>query len=153
MGIPMAAALQHVPAPPAPDADAPGPFAFADPDRVRRILADAGFADIALEAVEHELLVGGASDLDSAAAFAADSGSVRSVLGNADDDTRRRAAESIRAALAPYAVRDGVRLASRYGWSARTRRVRERRHRATPAACNGRARRSNRGRRAGVPVL
>ena len=112
MGIPMAAALQHVPAPPAPDADAPGPFAFADPERVRRILTDAGFADIALEAVEHELLVGGASDLDGAAAFAADSGTVRSVLGNADDDTRRRAAESIRAALAPYAVRDGVRLAS-----------------------------------------
>ena len=72
----------------------------------------AGFADIALEAVEHELLVGGASDLEGAAAFAADSGSVRSVLGTADDDTRRRAAESIRAALAPYAVRDGVRLAS-----------------------------------------
>jgi hypothetical protein len=112
MGVPLAAALQHVPAPPAPTPDAPGPFAFADANRVRGILANAGFADIALEAVEHDLLVGGAADLDGAAAFAADSGSVRSVLGNVDDDTRRRAAESIRTALAPYAGRDGVRLAS-----------------------------------------
>jgi SAM-dependent methyltransferase len=112
MGIPMAAALQHVPTPPALPPDAPGPFAFADPDRVRGILTDAGFADIALDAVDHELLVGGASDLDGAAEFAADSGSVRSVLGAADGDTRRRAAESIRIALAPHAGPDGVRLAS-----------------------------------------
>ena len=122
MGIPLAAALQHVPAPPASTPDAPGPFAFADANRVRSILADAGFADIAFEGVEHELLVGGAADLDGAAAFAADSGSVRSVLGDVDDDTRRRAAESIRTALAPYAGRDGVRLASAV-WVVSARKV------------------------------
>ena len=72
---------------------------------MRGILTDAGFADIALEAVDHELLVGGASDLDGAAEFAADSGSVRSVLGAADGDTCRRAAESIRIALAPRGTR------------------------------------------------
>ena len=146
MGIPMAAALQHVPAPPAPDADAPGPFV------VRRIPTVSAASSptrasptSTIEPVEHELLVGGASDLDGAVSFAADSGSVRSVLGNVDDDTRRRAAESIRAALAPYAVRDGVRLAVRgVGGQRATRRVRERDHPATPAACDGRARRIDR---------
>jgi SAM-dependent methyltransferase len=112
MGVPLAAALQHVPAPPPVVPNAPGPFAFADPDRVRAILGDAGYTGITLEGVEHDLLVGGASDLDGAAAFAADSGSVRSVLVGVDDNTRRRAAESIRAALAPHAAPDGVRLAA-----------------------------------------
>jgi SAM-dependent methyltransferase len=34
--------------PPPPEPGAPGPFGFADPEHVRSILADAGFADIAL---------------------------------------------------------------------------------------------------------
>ena len=40
-----AAAAQFPPAPP-PTPGAPGPFAFADPDRVRHILSSAGFRDI-----------------------------------------------------------------------------------------------------------
>lgn len=42
-------AIEHL-LPPLPPSDplAPGPFAFADPERVRRILADAGFGEIAI---------------------------------------------------------------------------------------------------------
>jgi len=42
-------AVEHL-LPPLPPSDplAPGPFAFADPERVRRILADAGFGEIAI---------------------------------------------------------------------------------------------------------
>lgn len=36
----------------APIPGAPGPFALADPERVRELLAGAGFADVALDAVE-----------------------------------------------------------------------------------------------------
>ena len=43
----------------------PGPWAFADRDRLAGILDAAGFADVAIESVEHDLLVGGASDLDA----------------------------------------------------------------------------------------
>ena len=112
MGIPMSAVLQHVPPPPPLSPDAPGPWAFADPDRVSGLLDAAGFGDIAIESLEHELLVGGASSLDGAVAYSIDSGSVRSVLGDVDDDTRRRVADSIRVAFEPYAGPDGVRIAS-----------------------------------------
>jgi SAM-dependent methyltransferase len=55
--------------PPAPPADpfAPGPFAFADPARLRGILIMAGYSDIAIE--PFDTLIGGA-DLDGAVTFA-----------------------------------------------------------------------------------
>jgi hypothetical protein len=48
MTLPMMAAAKHIPASPPPPPGAPGPFAFADADRVRTILAGAGFSDIAV---------------------------------------------------------------------------------------------------------
>ncbi len=47
--------LADVPAPPPAEPGAPGPFAFADPEHVRAILADAGFADIAIAAHDAQL--------------------------------------------------------------------------------------------------
>ena len=88
MGIPVAAALQHVPPPPPQAPDAPGPWAFADRDRLAAILDAAGFADVTIESVEHDLLVGGAADLDAAVGFSIDSGSMRSLLGDIDEGTR-----------------------------------------------------------------
>ena len=41
--LPLSAASAHLPPQPAHDPDAPGPFAFANPDRVRGILESAGF--------------------------------------------------------------------------------------------------------------
>jgi SAM-dependent methyltransferase len=46
MQVPVAAGMQYLPPQPRPDPDAPGPYAFADPERVKRILTQAGFADI-----------------------------------------------------------------------------------------------------------
>jgi SAM-dependent methyltransferase len=43
MQAPLQAALPYLPPVAPPDPTAPGPFAFADPSRVRSILADAGF--------------------------------------------------------------------------------------------------------------
>lgn len=48
-------------APPPPEPGAPGPFAFADPEHVRGILADAGFADIAIAPHDAQL---GANNLE-----------------------------------------------------------------------------------------
>jgi SAM-dependent methyltransferase len=48
MHVPVAAAMQHLPPQPNADPEAPGPYAFADPERVKRILGEAGFSDIAL---------------------------------------------------------------------------------------------------------
>jgi SAM-dependent methyltransferase len=48
MSLPMAAAAKFLPAAEPPTPGAPGPFAFADAERVRGILGDAGFIDVAI---------------------------------------------------------------------------------------------------------
>jgi SAM-dependent methyltransferase len=53
-------ALRHLGAPASEDAKA-GPLAFADPDYVRRILAEAGFAEIAIERA-HPTIIGGTAE-------------------------------------------------------------------------------------------
>ena len=53
-------ALRHLGAPASEDAKA-GPLAFADPDYVRRILAEAGFAEIAIQRA-HPTIIGGTAE-------------------------------------------------------------------------------------------
>src|SRR5437867_4470402 len=53
------AAAQHLTLPPPPAPDAPGPFSLADPERVRDIVARAGFERIALEDLRTALTLGG----------------------------------------------------------------------------------------------
>jgi hypothetical protein len=48
--VPLRAASAHLPPQPASDPEAPGPFAFANPDRVRGILEKAGFGEIEITA-------------------------------------------------------------------------------------------------------
>ncbi|MCE2987405.1 MAG: methyltransferase domain-containing protein [Phenylobacterium sp.] len=57
MRLPAEAAAGLVPPAPPPEPGTPGPFAFADPDRVRRILAEAGFTGIDL--TPHDEAIGG----------------------------------------------------------------------------------------------
>lgn len=57
MGAPMAAALPFLPVPAPVDPLAPGPFAFADADRVRTILTEAGFT--AIDIRPHDTRIGG----------------------------------------------------------------------------------------------
>ena len=46
------AAARLIPNAPTPAPDAPGPFAFADPDRVRKILGDSGWTGIGISPVD-----------------------------------------------------------------------------------------------------
>jgi SAM-dependent methyltransferase len=113
MTVPMAAALQHIPPPPIPAPGAPGPFAFADPDHVRRILTAAGFGDIALEPVLMTLSVGGGNDLDATVDFVLRMGPTARALREADDpELLPLVAASVRDALAPYQTEAGVRMES-----------------------------------------
>src|SRR5262249_58202454 len=59
MAIPLSAAARHLTLPPPPAPDAPGPFSFGDPERVRRLLTDGGFAGIVIEPLEQTLTIGG----------------------------------------------------------------------------------------------
>lgn len=51
-----------VPSAPSGDPHAPGPFAFADPDRVKGILTAAGWSDISLEPVDFDYVAGSGED-------------------------------------------------------------------------------------------
>ena len=107
--LPMAAVFAHVErGPQLHDSPEPaGPFAFASPTRVERILFDAGFVDIELEALHDDLWVASDSD-DAIAFFDDDAGSaLRSAYGV---DTVLRIYDDLRRDLEPYATRDGIRL-------------------------------------------
>jgi SAM-dependent methyltransferase len=57
-----AARLLPDPPPPPADPHAPGPFAFADRERVEAILTSAGWSDIAFEAYDFAMIVGAGAD-------------------------------------------------------------------------------------------
>jgi len=77
MRVPMEAALPLLPPSPPLDPKAPGPFAFADPDRVRSILEAAGFSDISLDA--YQTVIGG-SNLDQTVDLALRVGPLGAIL-------------------------------------------------------------------------
>ena len=108
MTLPMAAALAHLPPPAPPEPGAPGPFAFADPERVRTILGTAGFTDIAL--TPHNEKIGG-GDLDTVVGLALKVGPLGAML-REHPDQRDTVIASVRAALAAHDGPDGVKLDS-----------------------------------------
>lgn len=109
MILPMQAALAHVEAPPPPpEPGAPGPFAFADPERVKAILSAAGFSDIAV--TPHEAAIG-PGDLETTLALALRVGPLGALL-RENPDKREAVIEAVRAALAPHDGPDGVKLGS-----------------------------------------
>lgn len=113
MTVPVGAVAKVVSLPPPPAPDAPGPFAFADDARVRRILDAAGFTDVALESFERELAIG-PGDLDGAVHMMLSMGPAATALREAPDGAAKEAevAAAVREALAPYLRSDGVRMAS-----------------------------------------
>lgn len=109
--VPLMAAAQHITLPPPPAADAPGPFAFADPDRVRKIVEDAGLIDVNLESTITKIVVGGSADMDTAVDFLMQMGPTAAVLREAAPEVVPRVAEAIRNALVPYySSGQGVRM-------------------------------------------
>lgn len=94
--------------PPAPPADplAPGPFAFADPDRVRGILGDAGFKDVEIK--PHDAMIGG-NPLDESVELALRVGPLGALL-RENPDKRDQVVGAIRDLLAKHVGPDGVRL-------------------------------------------
>jgi SAM-dependent methyltransferase len=111
MMVPLQAAYRHAPRLPELGPEDPGPFSFADPARVRRILEAAGFRDIAMQPgnLAFDLAQGGG--LAAAVGFATAVGPASRAMEEQPEETRRAAAEAIREALAPFAAGGGVALA------------------------------------------
>ena len=110
MLVPGAALAEHLPPPGPGPGDGPGMFAFADPDRLRQILAAAGWTDIGITSEHASILVGGGGSVDDTVEFLRTATQGRTMLAGADAATAARALASLRAALAPYADADGVHL-------------------------------------------
>ncbi|MGH3255331.1 MAG: class I SAM-dependent methyltransferase [Streptosporangiaceae bacterium] len=109
--VPGTALAEHVPLPAGfGSGDGPGMWAFSDPDRPREILAAAGWRDIEITAEHASVLVGGGGSVEDAVEFVRTGSMGRMMLAGADAGTFDRAVASVRAALAPYADADGVRL-------------------------------------------
>ncbi len=100
-----------------PPADAPGPFALSDPDRVRRLLEGAGWADVDL--VAHDQLMWFGPDADRATSFIV--GQMAWLLGTLDDERKRQAVANLHHVMAAHAGTHGVLLASG-GWLVTARR-------------------------------
>ncbi|HYA18624.1 MAG TPA: class I SAM-dependent methyltransferase [Bryobacteraceae bacterium] len=106
--IPLHAAYEHVPRLPKPDPEEPGPFAFADTERVTRILTAAGFSTPSFTKLDIRMHVG--SDLESAVRQSTEMGPAKRALADQPEDLRNAAIESIRRALASYVTPAGVTL-------------------------------------------
>ena len=104
---------------PEPPVGAPGPFGLAEPDRVRHILAEAGFGEIALDEVGEPVRLG--RDGEDAFAFARTMGQVKGLLDDLDESTAARALEALRATLAAHETPEGVLFDSR-AWLITTHR-------------------------------
>jgi SAM-dependent methyltransferase len=108
MVLPMMAAAPHLPPMPPPEPFAPGPFAFADPGRVRGILTEAGFDGIQI--APHTEKVGG-GDLDTALNLALRVGPLGRML-RENPGAHDAVVGAVRQALAAHDSPDGVKLDS-----------------------------------------
>jgi SAM-dependent methyltransferase len=100
--LPFDAAARALGRPEPSPPDAPGPFSFGDPERVRGILETAGFRGVAAGSVAREVSFGPASTLDQAAAAIVRLGPVSRLLADRDETTRARAIAAIREVIPPY---------------------------------------------------
>jgi SAM-dependent methyltransferase len=108
--LPLREAGKHAPPLPETNPEDPGPFAFASEARVRRILSDAGFADIDLEPQDLELDIAVGRGLDTAVRAAMTIGPTSRMLDGQSEMVRAAATADIRKALAAHARGDSVPL-------------------------------------------
>ncbi|QUD90469.1 class I SAM-dependent methyltransferase [Phenylobacterium montanum] len=106
MTAPMIAAAPFLPPQEPMDPLAPGPFAFADPERLRGILQGAGFTGVAIEPFEAKV---GSGDLEQSVAVAFRIGPLGRAI-REHPDKREVVTDAVRAAIAPYVTPEGVRM-------------------------------------------
>jgi SAM-dependent methyltransferase len=110
IGVPMEAVAPHVPPRPKPNPQAPGMFAFADPQRVSEILTAAGWASPRFEKLDLDLDIAAGRGLEQAVAQSTQIGAVNSWLRGQPAEVVAAAVESVREVLAPSRDGAGVRL-------------------------------------------
>ena len=96
-----------------PDPEAPGPLSFADPDRVRRILAEAGFRDVEVAAA-NDFVVTAEDRVPEVAHTSTRTGVVAELLNDADDETRASVVAAIEKTMRDRVENGEMRAARGY---------------------------------------
>lgn len=113
MAVPVMAALQHLPPPPIPGPEDPGPFAFADRSRVERIFGGARLTDVGFEAVDEQLIIGGGGDIAKTVDFLVQMGPLAAALREAGPAKTAEVIAAVGESLQPYySPGGGVRMPS-----------------------------------------
>jgi len=110
MEVPMTAVARHLPPRPKPIPNAPGMFAFADPDHVSRVLTMTGWTSPRFEKLDMDLDIAADRGLEEAVVQSTQIGAVNSWLRNQPAEVVSAAVASLREALVPYADGASVRL-------------------------------------------
>ena len=93
---------------PGPGPEEPGPFAFADSARIRRVLTSAGFTKIETDRFDPQITYG--ADPKAAAEFLTQMGPVSSVLQEHPESGRKQVADTLAADLESKRDPGGIRL-------------------------------------------
>jgi SAM-dependent methyltransferase len=110
MIAPLREASKHAPPLPELGPEDPGPFSFADEERVRGILGGAGYDGIALTPHDFDIDIAMGRGLDTAVALALATGPTSRILDGQSEEVRAAAEADIRAAFAARAVGASVPL-------------------------------------------
>ncbi|WP_168075697.1 methyltransferase domain-containing protein [Caulobacter sp. SSI4214] len=106
--VPLRAAAPFLTELPAFERNAPGRFGFADPDRVRGVLAESGWRDVAIEALDDPTPV----SADELLTMSVRIGPLNPILGALDEAAREPIRAAVARALEPYIEKGVARMNS-----------------------------------------
>jgi ubiquinone/menaquinone biosynthesis C-methylase UbiE len=110
MEVPMTAVARHLPPRPKAVPNAPGMFAFADPEHVTEVLTAADWTPPRFETLDMDLDIAAGRGLEQAVIQSTEIGAVNSWLRNQPEEVVSAAVTSLREELEPYADGTSVRL-------------------------------------------
>jgi SAM-dependent methyltransferase len=108
--LPMSALDGLVEAKGAKQAKGPGPFAFADPDKVRAILSGAGFSNIKITPFDGDMAMGSPKGIEAAASYIAEIGPAARAIADLPKEMRPQVVKRLEAAVAPLMQGDALIL-------------------------------------------
>jgi len=108
--VPMNAVAQHLPPRPKGAPNAPGMFAFADPEHVTEVLTASGWAKPRFEKLDMDLDIAAGRGLEEAVVQSTQIGAINSWLRNQSEEIVSASVASLREALRPYVHGRSVRL-------------------------------------------
>jgi hypothetical protein len=109
MAVPNRAAMEFFGLEPPPH-DAPGPFALANPDRLRSVLSGAGFKNIEITPEIRTLKLAVGQSIDDWAHDRLLMGLTGQIYTGSDSKVQGQARHLLAASVAPYHVEDGLEM-------------------------------------------